>query len=74
MRKANLKDLKIDAEIIVSCGGKTQLHKIRKRLDKTELAKHKITRYPKEETEQEYQIYKSWLQSYLKSGFLFINE
>lgn len=74
MRKAKLSDLKLGCEIIVNCGGKNQLHIIRKRLDKSELKKHKITWNTIEETEQEYQIYRSWLTSFQKSGFLFINE
>jgi len=71
MIKAKLSDLKIGNEIVIQITGAKEYHKIRSKLTEFEMKKLKVWQ-PKEETEQEYQEYKSVIKYYVKMGCAYI--
>lgn len=72
MKKAKLSDLKIGTKFIIKLGGRPSELEVRKRLDKLELKKHKVTWQPKEETQEEYQDYKDYLKYMVNKGNIYI--
>ena len=74
MRLALKSDLKIGNTVYINIGGKTLTHILRKRIDKSELNRNKIYRYPKEETESEYKAYKKIIEYYLANEYIYVQD